>query len=808
LDDSQGVGKLGMTATFDLNLLPIARYGGRDYPEMVGVYFSEPPRRAARGRSQDRLVLYLAFEGNSPLTPDARDQALAHLAQLYYRTTGSVTAALRKTAEELNSLLLERNRQLGSNRQCVGLLTQAVLRAERIFIAQSGQTHIYLIAGDGLHHIYDPELAGRGLGLVRASTVSFSQVDFKVNDVLLLAAQPSQAWSPTALASVHSQGPESLRRRLFSQTTDDLNAVALQAKQGKGKFILLRQPAPGAAPAPAAPAAPAPAASAPAAPMPKAEPVTPPFLETAVPVAEDQIPQVEAGQVGDVAAAEAQLEAEPAEIEAAVVAAEVEPALDGGGDSPPVAADVPKAAAPQIARVLGLPGEAAPQASPDRTRRPSSIRTALAGIGASIRQGSSRVLGGMRTFLGRALPDESFLNIPSGAMAMIAIAVPVVIVTAASMVYFRLGRAVQYDLLSTQARQMALQAMEQNDQAARRADLGAALAQLQKAEVYASTLEEEALIQDLRVQVRNALDELDYVRRVNYQPAIVGGLPVTSNIVGIAAFDDELFLLDGASGSVLRAVLTGQGYQLDYTFQCQPGKYSEIVVGPLVEVIAWPAGYSPPAKVIASDTSGNVLYCRPDEPPVAERLTPPETDNWGNIPQAALDQGDYYALDLPSNGVWIYWRSNFGEPPAMFFDKGIPPLQDARDMLVDRDDLYLLQMDGSMIMCARDSLIVAPTNCASQAYIDRRPGRENLPLAPSSPFIQIISTPPPDPSLYLLEPLEHAVYHFSLRSLAFQRQYLPETPLPARQASAFAINSSRRYLYTALGNQIFYAAMP
>jgi len=787
-----------MTATFDLNLLPVARYGGRDYPEMAGLHFSEPPRRAARGRSQDRLALYLAFEGNSPLASDARDQALADLAQFYYRTTGSVTAALRKTAEELNNLLLERNRQLGSNRQCVGLLTQVVLREDRIFIAQSGQTHIYLIAGDGLHHIYDPELSGRGLGLVRAATLSFSQVSLKVNDVLLLAAQPSQAWSPAALASVHSQGPESLRRRLFSQTADDVNAVALQAKQGKGKFILLRQSAPTAAPARAALAA----VSAPAAPMPKAEPAIRLPSESELPVGEIQVSQMETGSKEDA------LEVQPEEKPAEMAAAEIEPALEIRGDSPPIMPDVPKAAPSQAARVLGVPGETAPQAPPSRVRRPSAIGSALTGVSASIRGGASRLIEGLRTLLGRILPDESFLSIPSGAMAMIAVAVPVVIVTAASMVYFRLGRAAQYDLLSTQARQMALQAMEQNDQSARRADLGAALSQLQKAETYASTPEEEALIQDLRTQVRNALDELDYVRRVNYQPAIVGGLSVTSNIVGMAAFDDELYLLDETSGSVLRAALTGQGYQLDPTFQCQPGKYSEIVVGPLVEVIGWPAGYSPPAKVIASDSAGNVLYCRPDEPPNAERLTPAKADSWGNIPQAALDQGGFYVLDLPSNGVWIYWRSNFSEQPSKFFDDEVPPLLDVRDMLADRDDLYLLQMDGSMMLCSYDSFIDALTNCAIQAYIDRRPGRENLPLAPSSPFVKVISTPPPDPSLYLLEPLEHAVYHFSLRSLVFQRQYLPETPLPARPASAFAINNGRRYLYMALGNQIYYAAMP
>jgi hypothetical protein len=112
------------------------------------------------------------------------------------------------------------------------------------------------------------------------------------------------------------------------------------------------------------------------------------------------------------------------------------------------------------------------------------------------------------------------------------------------------------------------------------------------------------------------------------------------------------------------------------------------------------------------------------------------------------------------------------------------------------------------MICVRDTLVVAPTRCSIQSYIDRRPGRENLPLIPPVPFLQVLSTPPPDPSLYLLEPRGQAIYHFSLRNLAFQKQFLPENPLPSHDATAFAINHDRRYVVLALGNRVFYAAMP
>src|SRR4030067_1062529 len=121
-----------MTTTFDLNLLPIARYAGRDYPELLGLLSSEPGRRTARGRNLDRLILYFISEGNASLPPDKRDQVLAELAKLYYQTPGSVTAALRKTVDELNRLILERNLNLGPSRQGVGHLVQIVLREDRL----------------------------------------------------------------------------------------------------------------------------------------------------------------------------------------------------------------------------------------------------------------------------------------------------------------------------------------------------------------------------------------------------------------------------------------------------------------------------------------------------------------------------------------------------------------------------------------------------------------------------------------------------------------------------------------------------
>jgi len=741
----------------DLNLLPVSRHNGQDYPELLGLHFTGPPNRAARGRSQDRLVLYSVLEGNAPLPADQRDQVLSDLAKLYFQTLGSVTAALRLTANEMNRLLLERNRQLGGSRQAIGHLIQVVLRDEQITLSLSGLLHALLVNERGVEEYYEPELAGPGLGLVKAAPLSFIQASLRPNDTLILTTQPAPEWRLDVLKGIHGQGPEGLRRRLFPQTTTTLNAVALQAKQGKGNFYLLRPPSSQSAGETHKETSEAPA-----------EPVL--QIQTSLETA-----------VASSTAAQAEFQSQEA-YSPAQAAAQT--------SSKSVMAEQPKPAT-QPAGQVSKPASAVP------AKKKWPIKDWL-----------RKMTDGLKPFLGRMLPGEPFLSIPSGVMAIVAVAVPVIIVTAASTAYFRLGRAVQYELFSTQAKQIASQALEKTDLGAKRADLGTALTLLSKAENYARTPETQADIESMRSQISNQLDELDFVRRVNYQAAIIGGLEVNSAITGMVAFDDELYMLDKTSGFVIRAYLTIQGYEIDYTFNCQPGSYGEVRVGTLNKILAWPSGYKPSAKVLALDTLGNALFCQPDAAPIAQRLAAGGEGNWGDVTTAALDQGDAYILDLLSNGVWIYTRSNFGEPPTLFFDQAIPPLDETIDMLVDRDDLYLLQSDGAMKLCVRDLLIAAPTRCSQRTYVDRRPGRENLELVPTSPFIQITSIPPPDPSLFLLEPKGQAIYHFSLRNLAFQKMFLPEQPLPKRNASAFAINQTRRYLYLALGNQIFYAALP
>jgi hypothetical protein len=80
------------------------------------------------------------------------------------------------------------------------------------------------------------------------------------------------------------------------------------------------------------------------------------------------------------------------------------------------------------------------------------------------------------------------------------------------------------------------------------------------------------------------------------------------------------------------------------------------------------------------------------------------------------------------------------------------------------------------------------------------------------PFTQLLTSQPPDPSLFYLQPEEHAVYRFSLQLLTYYGQFRPSnealTGISRKPATAFALSPDARLAFLAVDNQVFYAGMP
>jgi hypothetical protein len=744
----------------DLNLIPLVRQGGQDQTDLPGLHIAAKPRRPARGRQADRLILFLTMEGNAPLGPSQQDQLLARMAGIYYKTPGSVTAAMRAVAESLNQNLLERNlNNASSGQQGIGLLILIVEREGKLYLAQCGPTNAFLSTGSGLEHYYDPQPARRGLGLGRTTPIYYSQASLSSNDILLLAPQLPESWTETALSGLYGQGPEVLRPRLLRQVGSELTALLIQAKDGPGKTYLYR-PKPAATPAVTGEAAASEAILLPAS--------TPPPIETPP-------------------------------------AAQVTPADSRVGAE--VAAAAAATASTAQAQIPAQPAPSGPVATERGSRSRAPRKGVFTTLGAAVATSLGALASGLRTLLRRMLPEESLATLSPPVMAFIAVAIPLVVVAVSTVIYFQRGRAGQYDMYYAQAVQAAGQAQAQSDPQASLAAWQSVLTYLNQAEAYQTTSDSQAL----RSQANQVIDQKELIRRLDYQLALTEALPGSVQIARVAVTPTDLYLLDSSTGTVLRAISTGRGYELDNNFQCGPGYAGSQDIGPLIDIQALPGESG--AALIGMDATGNVLTCNPGDPPLFEPLAPPFTQ-WGKPQAFTIDSNNLYVLDPPKNAVWIYSGLNKSAQPEAFFTQDFPPMQDVIDLVVDRSDLYMLHADGHLTLCTYSELGVAKTHCTDPLpYVDSRPGHEGQSITPAPVFSQINLTQPPDPSIYLLDPLMQSISHFSKR-LAFQRQLRPQDPLsidangkPA-SATAFAFSPDNRVVFLALGNQVYYAGMP
>jgi hypothetical protein len=398
-------------------------------------------------------------------------------------------------------------------------------------------------------------------------------------------------------------------------------------------------------------------------------------------------------------------------------------------------------------------------------------------------------------------------------LGLLAVVIPVIIVAIAGTVYVQYGRTTQFNQNYEMALAQAAQARGQTNPTEVRRAWDSTIYYLDQAE---KNLKNQAPAISLRQEAQTALDNLDGILRLNFRPAIAGGLSRSVQIGQMAATDTDLYLLDAARGSIIRASLTNQIYEVDSTFKCEPGTYGSTVVDTLVSMVNLPMSNIYNARVMAMDAKGTLLYCGLSDP-VAVTLVPPQL-GWHNIAAFTLDSDgkNLYVLDPGSNAVWQY-AGNFGQfsdLPIMFFGEQVPQnMNTAIALAANNADLYLLFQDGHVTSCPLTRLDVVPMRCTDPAtFKDTRPERQPGPKINDAIFTQMTFASAPDPSLYMLEPLTHAVYRFSPRSDSLELRGQFRATMEQEQndslftGSATALTiSPNRYIFFSVGPQVFFA---
>jgi len=838
-----------MNSSLDLNLLALARQGENVTSELADLYAVAPPRRAAHGRESDSLMIYLTMTGNSPLSPEAQTQLLEQLAQKFYKTSGSLTSALRTIVESLNLFLLDRNlRSTSLGRQGIGQLLLLAKRADTLYMAHCGGVHAFIITPEKLQHINDPQSSGRGLGLSRTTPIRFIQTQLAPDDYLVLATVAPDNWTESTFIHPQQQGIEGLRHQLLEISGQEFNTVIMQAQPGTGKLRLLRPKTsvPGQIqPAPSPQAYPAPD-SAPSESLAQPEEIPLEDHGLGVPSGEGATSEMEEQPMEEKDLGALQPLSEPQKSDRDVTedrglgVSSDQPAQTSGIEpaqpaDQPIDITSPPAGSLSQTQASSVPGtppaESAPMETADISAavpaplsrdsfqrktpaesRPNplvesftSIRASLSPVVMTILRALKSALATIATALLRLLknllPDADVLQVPPSMMLFIAIAIPVILAIIGGTVFLQRGRAQQSQVYYQKAVEQAAYAADLTNPLEQRLAWQSVLGDLDKAEYYTVTSQSQAL----RAQATSSLDMLDAVKRLDYQQAIVGGLELEVNITRIVATTTDIYLLNGKEGSVIHAIMTSRGFEIDPNFECGP-TYGPINVGPLVDISELPPGSFENASLLGMDANGNLLYCVIGSQPYSAAMAPPNT-GLGAPTAMSLDRGDLFLLDPEVNAVWIYRNMEVTQQPRLFFGDYIPPMQDVIDLAVYNNDLFLLHADGHTTKCTYSGMAESPTRCTDPyPYSDNRPGRVHGPTIQDAVFNQIYFSSFPERSIYMLDPQNRSIYYFSVL-LTLQWQYQSKNLMPEGKATAFAI-SPNRMAFMAIGNSVFYAALP
>ena len=795
-------------ATFDLIILPIHRINGQESDTLPGLLAVAPPRKTARGREKDSLILYLMLTGNATFSAAELMQVNNNAAVAFYQSPGPLTSAMRKAVENINTALLDRNLSTtGRGQYALAFIVLASVRESQCTLLLSGPTHAVWVSEGKSRHIHDAALSGKGLGSSQSIQTYFSQVELHPQDLLALCGKFPRDWEADL---INERPPASLEAgyRKLTFTKGDLHAALIQVQSGQGTITVLRpdlkalhRTSEKLEPVPVIP-----------------ESETRSSEESLSVIPESPITEEQLDALADFAAHMVQPSAYaiPPQPDTVIPLPEEEvPETDTASAARGFPLSIPRTKSSQSKIELG---EAiSPDSTPVKPDGPSAhaeaarqMAKAMVGGIQSGRRVNERVGKFMSKFIPRLLPTMSSkkpLVIPTYIMVFIAVVIPILVVTMATVVYLRFGQSIQYEELYGQALAARAQAESAAEPVRQRDSWQSVLAFLDQADEYRQTDESRLL----RSEAQAKLDNLMGVVRLEFNPAFTGGLGSATQISRMAASESDLYMLDAERGNILHASFSGRSLELDTTFNCQPGTYAGYQVGTMVDLLALPKVNAVGATVLGIDPNGNLLYCSPGQVPQALPLPDLPNTNWGRITAFVLDNGNLYVLDATSRAVWVFVGkdSTFIDTPYFYFSNQIPNIDNAIDLAVSGDDMYLLHADGHLSTCTFSRINATPTRCVDPAhYNDVFAAHLGLDLFAQAHFTQVALTNPPNPVVLLLDSEHQSVFRFTPRSLELQNQVsgYTGTANPFQRGPVGAMAVSPNYvLYLAIGNQVYFA---
>jgi hypothetical protein len=651
--------------------------GGTRWDAAPCAVMMAPPPRVARGRADERLFILLDLTG--PVTPHLYREMREVVAQEYWSTSGSVTAAMRQAAAAANRHLFQFNLSVDSSNRCYGGLICAVLHGEDIFIVHAGPGRACVLRRNQFDCFpRGGELPHLGMGVV--ADVRLYHAFAAVGDTLLLASSSlARAAGDAGLARVLPRADVDEVLTGLEQVGAGVDFIALVAR------LVLPAPAPRAVATPRASVVPSQPTVAPP------QPEVPADRETSWRSISARVTE------GLQRTRSQTTRAEPLDLPPAPVS------------KPPVLPEPARkpgsALGERVWKDVQVVGRGFGERVKDGAR---TVGHAIVAAGAAVAAGARalfhRILPGAergaqrQARQPRPVPKENRV-----VMMGVAIGIPILMGIFVLAVWFTSGKQAQFESLITLAEAEKQQAQTTNVVSETRKHWDLVLDYTRQA---ANLQPGSPAIAELQEQALKAIDELDGIVRLAFVE--LGNFGEGSALRQLVVHGQTIFILDPAAGWVAQVNfnLTDDGIvvpdEAPSVFVKTGLEVDGGTVGSLVD-FAWVesgSGRMASGLVILDEDGGIVSYdpawgSEAGEPHLTRSLLgmPPR------VPRA-IDSfdGRFYVLDSSEEQIWRYDPQGDlypNRPSPYFVVSPARPLGDAIDMAIDAN-VYVLYAGGAI----------------------------------------------------------------------------------------------------------------
>ncbi len=196
----------------DIHLSSLNRSAGQILPDLPGLFAATPPKRTARGRDRDALVIHISPIGtDEALSTNRIADLLNAAAERFYKSAGSITSALTEAADFLNTYFIDINKNLyPSKAPCTAGLNILVIRGDLFFNACAGQSACLIVRPGGVEKFGGDTAAQTGLGVGRSVQLRFAQSTLLPGDILLFSPTIPAGWTESVLPQTSGLGFEEM----------------------------------------------------------------------------------------------------------------------------------------------------------------------------------------------------------------------------------------------------------------------------------------------------------------------------------------------------------------------------------------------------------------------------------------------------------------------------------------------------------------------------------------------------------------------------------------------------------------------